>query len=144
MFVLSNIVVFIVEILSFAVFRAIAVVSVVLIHVLKAPGAVILAVLENIMQGFAIILDYVIGYVTDLTVKSTLGCMRLILVAFSVLVGSLGTVFYEFLVYLHIALNAFAELVRAFLWNVIEMLGLSLLTIWNNFVDAVASFIGNL
>lgn len=143
MCVLSNIVVFIVDILSFALFRTIAVVSVALINTLKAPGAVILAVLENVMQGFTIILDYIIGYVTDLIVKSAFGCMRLILDAFSVLVGSLGAVFYEFLVYLHIALNAFAELVRAFLWNVIQILGLSLLTIWNNFVDAVASLIGN-
>jgi phage-related protein len=144
MWVLSNIVIFIVDMLSYAVFRAIAVVAVALIHTLKAPGTAILAVLENVMQGFTTILDYMLVYVTDLIVKSALECVRLILDALSALVGSLGTVFYEFLVYLHTALLDFAELVGEFLWNLIQMLGLSLLTIWNNLVDAVASFIGNL
>ena len=96
MFVLSNIIVFIVDLLSFSLFRAIAVVTVALINTLKAPGAIILVVLENVMQGFTTILDYLIGYVTDLIVKSAFGCMRLILDAFSVLVGSLAAVFYEF------------------------------------------------
>lgn len=144
MCVLSDIVILIVDILSYAVFRIIAVASVVLIHILRTPGSIILAVLGNLMQGVTIILEYVIGYFTDLMITSALGCVSLIQNAFSALVGSLGAVFYEFFLHLHSALHAFAELLSAILWNVIEMLGLSLLTIWNNFVDSVASFINNL
>lgn len=144
MYGLSDIVVLMVDIISYAVLRIIAVVSVALIQILKVPGAIIFFVLRNIMEGFSIILDYMIGYLTDLIVTSAFGCMRLIQDAFSGLVGFLGTVFYEFLYYLHIALQACADLVWVFLWNAIEILGRSLLTIWNNFVDAVASFISNL
>nr|ABK23026.1 unknown [Picea sitchensis] len=144
MCILSDIVILTVDILSYAVLRIIAVISVALIQVLRAPGAIIFFVLRNIMQGFTTILDYMIGYLTELIVTSALGCMSLIQDAFSALVGLLGTVFYEFLVYLHTALEACADLVWAILWKAIEMLGLSLLTIWNNFADAVVSFISNL
>ena len=96
------------------------------------------------MQGGTIILEYVIGYITYLMITSALGCVILIQDAFSALVGFLGSIFYEFLVHLHTALHAFAKILSAILWNIIEMLGLSLLTIWNNFVDLVASFINNL
>lgn len=144
MCVLTDIVILIVDILSYAVFRIIAVASVGLIHILRTPGSIILAVLGNMMQGGTIILEYVIGYFTDLMITSVLGCVSLIQDALSALVGFLGSVFYEFLVHLHTAFHAFAELLSAILWNLIEMLGLSLLTIWNNFVDSVASFINNL
>ena len=89
-------------------------------------------------------MEYVIGYIIDLMSTSALGCVSLIQYAFSALVGFLGSLFYEFLVHLHTTLHAFVELLLAILWNIIEMLGLSLLTIWNNVVDLVASFINNL
>ena len=142
MCILSDIVILIVGILSYAMFRIIAVESMALIYILRTPVSIILEVLGNMMQGVTIILEYVIGYITDLMITSALGCVSLIQDAFSALVGFLGSVFYEFLVHLHTALHAFAELLSAILWNIIE--GLSLLTIWNNFVDLVASFINNL
>jgi len=129
MCVLSNIVILIVGILSYAMFRIIAVASMSLIHMLRTPGSIILAILRNMMQRVTIILEYVIGYITDLMITSALGCVSLIQDAFSALVGFLGSVFYEFLVHLHTALHAFAELLSAILWNIIEMLGISLLTI---------------
>ena len=144
MCVLSDIVILIVGILSYAMFRIIAMASMALIHILRTLGSIILAILGNMMQGGTIILEYVIGYITDLMITSALGCVSLIQDAFSALVGFLGSMFYEFLVHLHTALHAFAELLLAILWNIIEMLGLSLLTIWNNFVDSVAYFINNL
>ena len=87
-------------------------------------------------------MEYVIGYITYFMITSALGCVSLIQYEFIALVGFLGSVFYEFLVHLHTALHSFAELLSAILWNIIE--GLSLLTIWNNFVDLVAYFINNL
>ena len=142
MCVLSDIVILIVGILSYAMFRIIAVASMSLIHMLRTPGSIILAILRNMMQRVTIILEYVIGYITDLMITSALGCVSLIQDAFSALVGFLGSVFYEFLVHLHTTLHAFTELLSAILWNIIE--GLSLLTISNNFVDLVASFIKQL
>ena len=142
MCVISDIVILIVGILSYAMFRIIAVASMALIHILRTTESIILTVLENMMQGVTIILEYVIGYITDLMIPSALGCVSLIQDAFSALVVFLGSVFYEFLVHLHTTLHAFAELLSAILWNIIE--GLSLLTVLCNFVDLVASFIKNL
>ena len=126
MCVMLDIVILIVEILSYVVFRIIVVA---LIHILRTPRSIFLVVLGNMMQGVTIILEYVIGYITDLMITSALGCVILIQYAFSALVGFLGSVFYEFLVHLDTALHALAELLSAILWNIIEMLGLSLLTI---------------
>ena len=103
MFILSKFVILIVEMLSYAVLRIIVMVSVALIQILRAPGTIIFADLGNIMEGLKIILDYMIGYVTDFIVTLAIGCMRLIQNAFSYLMGLLGAVSYEFLVYLHIA-----------------------------------------
>lgn len=140
---LSDIVSLIVNMLSFAVFTIIEVVSEALIQTLTVPGTIILSVVGNILEGLTTILEYMIGQIMDLFVTLALGCMGLIQDAISTLLGSLGTVFYEFLIYLRTALHAVADLVWAILCNSIEMLGSLLLTIWNSFVDAVASLIGN-
>jgi hypothetical protein len=140
---LSDIVGLIVSMLSFALFTIIEVVSAALIETLTVPGTIIFSVMGNIIQGFTIVLEYMIGCAIELFVTSTLGCMRFIQEAFSAIVGLLGTVFSEFLVYLHTGLQAFADLVGEILWNTIELLVLSLLTIWNYFVDVVASLISN-
>lgn len=140
---LLDIVGLLVEMLSFAVFTITEVVTAALIEALTVPGALILSVLGNVMEGLTIVLEYMIGCFIDLFIALVLGCMSFIQEAISAILGLLGTVFTEFLDYLRTALHAVADLVGEILLYVIEMLVQSLLTILNYFVDAVASLIGS-
>jgi len=140
---LLDIVGLLVDMLSFAVFTITEVVSAALIEAVAVPGALILSVLGNVVEGLTVVLEYMIGCFIDLSIALVLGCMSFIQEAISTILGLLGTVFTEFLDYLRTALHAVADLVGEILWNVIEMLVQSLLTILNYFVDAVASLIGS-
>ena len=82
-----------------------------LIQTLTVLGTIILFVVEIIMDGLTIILEYMIGNIMDLFVKLALGCMGLIQDEISTLLGSLGTVFYDLFIYLCTSLHTVADLV---------------------------------
>lgn len=133
-----------VDVVSYILFQILCIISLAIYHVVKLPGFLAYQLISSVVKSIPYAMDYFVNVVVSVAMQSTSSITGATFTAIQGFVVMLANIFYDLLTHANTALFEFITLVGTCIINMLKVGGYSLLSIGNNFTNAVYEFLTNM
>ncbi|GLJ29012.1 hypothetical protein SUGI_0572560 [Cryptomeria japonica] len=135
----------IVNFLSFAVTHACSILLLVIIKTfVSIPGEALRTLCSYFMTAILSVLEYLVEFITGILVLGVSFIGSLIQSTIEAFVSSLLSILSEFISESRGALHTVEDFVTDLVQEIVNLVGASMVNVWNNFIDALSYFVNNL